>query len=449
MTLARTVPLTISLLAAGAVLACLLELPLIWDGGSQLVVTLFEQKPFVYLTRFHTWFLWWPTVWISRLTDNQSLLLLAYGLPFLLAPAISVGASWWFIRRHCPTLIIWSVFGVAASLPGQSFVINDSIWQQTLAWPLILGALVPLRGWQRIAWLIFGACQFPHHIGVILLGMAFIAAVVARQRWAAMSLALLLCLAAAKAIWVSVPAWSGPYFDSYAAKEASSARMWQTFRTSVVGWTLAGLVPLWAAGAVIAFFPRSSRWPLVLIGATVITWTVYAVVPGEWMSAINYRRWVVPIAAPFALAAIYDARRITLDAHQLAPKVRSTVMLILAVLFVVVIGSQAVAFHRLLGNLRTEVAASPATIVSHSDLACIRGNVLDHWSLTSTFMFLQGRVPSKYIAARESDREAILSSANPRVFLHEGASYPLTPGPAGWFDHRPLLRAGDPGDSPN
>ena len=154
-------------------------------------------------------------------------------------------------------------------------MINDSIWQQSLAWPLILGALVPLSWPQRIAWLGFGLCQFPHHIGVVILAMAFVAAIVARQCWARGALVILLCLAAAKAIWVSVPAWSGPLFDSYAAKEASRDRMWQTFRTSVVGWVLAGLVPLWAAAGVVALAPRSRRWPIALLSMTALAWLIY------------------------------------------------------------------------------------------------------------------------------------------------------------------------------
>src|SRR6188768_2061615 len=104
----RVVGIAVVLLSVAAIFACVFELPLIWDGGSQLAVTLIEQKPFVYLTRVHTWFMWWPTVWLSRVTEDQTALLLAYGLPFLLAPALSVAMSWWFVRRHASALVVWS-----------------------------------------------------------------------------------------------------------------------------------------------------------------------------------------------------------------------------------------------------------------------------------------------------------------------------------------------------
>jgi hypothetical protein len=429
----RSVRLTVALLALGAVLACVLKLPLIWDGGSQLAVTLIEQRPFVYLTRVHTWFVWWPTVWLSRVTENQTVLLLAYGLPFLLAPAVRVAATWWFVRRSAPALVVWSAFGVAASLPGQAFVINDSIWQQTLAWPLILGALVPLTGVQRIAWLALGACQFPHQIGVLLLGMAFVAACVSRQCWTRAAALLLVCLAAAKAIWVSVPAWSGPLFDSYAAQEASKGRLWQTFRTSVVGWTLGGLVPLWLAAAAIVFLPRRSRWAIGLLVLTAVAWTVYAAVPGEWMSAINYRRWVVPIAAPLVLLALIDSRR-----RDDSPE-RGKAMVLLAAVFVVVVGLQSITYYRMLGRMQAEVNAKPGAVVLRSEISSIRETVLDHWSLTATCMFLQGRTPQRYVAMDEAAAEA-LRAPSLRVHLHEGSSYPATPGPGGWFDHTDLVR---------
>src|SRR5471032_1209566 len=125
------------LLALAAAFACVCGLPLIWDGSYQLVVSLREQRPFFYLTRFHSWFLWWPCVWLSRVTDNLNVLLLAYGLPFLAAPAPSLWLAWRIVRKHRPQLAVWAAFGVAvAPLPGQVFVINDSVWQQTIFWPL-------------------------------------------------------------------------------------------------------------------------------------------------------------------------------------------------------------------------------------------------------------------------------------------------------------------------
>src|SRR5579862_2961303 len=117
---ARHVYAVAALLALTACYACWCHAPLIWDGAYQFNATLIMQKPYFYLTRFHTYFLWWPTVWASRVTSNVPLLQAIFGLPFLLAPVFGLLVSWWIVRKQAPYLMIWVIFGVAtATLPGQ------------------------------------------------------------------------------------------------------------------------------------------------------------------------------------------------------------------------------------------------------------------------------------------------------------------------------------------
>ena len=71
----------------------------------------------------------------------------------MLAPVVGVLVSWWVVRRHAPGLILWALFGIlAAPLPGQIFVINDSIFQQHLFWPIFLAMFVPLTGRSGSCW---------------------------------------------------------------------------------------------------------------------------------------------------------------------------------------------------------------------------------------------------------------------------------------------------------
>src|SRR5207302_3210707 len=103
----------------------------------QLCCTLIHQYPYAYFGRLHSHFLWLPTAWAARHTANVWVLQMVYGLPFCLAPAAGLLLSWWFVRRRAPRLIMWAAFGVAAApLPGQVFIINDSILQQHLFWPV-------------------------------------------------------------------------------------------------------------------------------------------------------------------------------------------------------------------------------------------------------------------------------------------------------------------------
>src|SRR5882724_9455625 len=111
--------IVVSLLAITGFFACACDAPMIWDGAYQFCLTLIKQHPYSYLTRFHSYVLWLPTVWLSHFTDNLTMLKFAYGLPFTLAPAFSVLASWWMVRDRAPHLILWAIFGAAAGpLPG-------------------------------------------------------------------------------------------------------------------------------------------------------------------------------------------------------------------------------------------------------------------------------------------------------------------------------------------
>src|SRR4029078_7854021 len=113
-------------------------------------------------------------------------------------------------------------------------------------------------------------------------------------------------------------------------------------------------------------------------------------------------------------------------------------MLMLGGVFAVVLGLQSLTFHGLLDRLRREAASWHEPIITPADLQFTKDTVLDHWSLTATFMFLQGRTPRQYIAGQESDWIALMA-ASPRVPLPPGKGYPPAPGPAGWFDHRLML----------
>src|SRR5580698_8308894 len=101
----RFVYVVAALLALTAGYACWCKAPLIWDGAYQFNWTLINQRPYHYLTRFHTLLLWWPTVWASHFTTNVGILQTVYGLPFLLAPLVGLTFSWWLVHQAKPHLI--------------------------------------------------------------------------------------------------------------------------------------------------------------------------------------------------------------------------------------------------------------------------------------------------------------------------------------------------------
>ena len=441
MSAARAVWLTCGLLAAAALIACALGLPLVWDGAYQLSVSLVEQKPYFYQTRFHSWLLWWPCVALSRVTENLTALTFAFGLPFIAAPAASLGLSWLVVRRHRPELIVWAAFGVAvAGLPGQAFVINDSIWQQTMFWPVFLGAIVPVSRRCACSLGVLALFQLSHQAGILLLAGALAAALLrgraqpgSRDSWPmkVSALALLLALAMAKALWISNPAWSGALHDSYAAQRMSWSEIATTWRDGVLGPPLFGMLAMWLA----AFSPfmrvrGAQRAGLLAIVAAGVLWAWWAAEPERWAGAINFRRWVVPFAFPFLLAAFLAARRAPekFTACSLAPAV--------AAVFFIVITLQSLGWRRLVARLGDEIANDPRTIIPHEAVPWVARTPLDHWGMTALVALRGGTRPQKYFAFN-ADALAALRAA--KIWLGDGHTISAAPGAAGFFDHRPLL----------
>ncbi|QOV89312.1 hypothetical protein [Humisphaera borealis] len=316
--------------------ACWCRTPLLWDGSYQFAETLRAGSPYAYLSRFHTRILWQPVVWLMPFTDNVRLLQAVYGLPFMLAPAVGLAVCWWFVRRQMPTLIVWAAMGILATpLPGQIFVINDSIFQQHLFWPVFFGLLVQMTRRQKAVWAVLAVFQFVHQIGLILLAVAALTTLilpwergrprplVARIRGSLPAIpaafavaALLALLMAAKVWWTSIPGTA--YYDSYAAREATWQFAKDRWWKSVWGYPLNGLRMIWLAGGVICLQAWLFTLPkresaarmcaaitMVALVAGVLNWTTWADSPIAWGGAIEYRRWLVPMTMPvFILAAI-------------------------------------------------------------------------------------------------------------------------------------------------
>ncbi|MDB5294582.1 MAG: hypothetical protein JWO31_565 [Phycisphaerales bacterium] len=315
--------------------------PLIWDGSYQLGEMLIAGEPYAYLTRFHTLIVWRPVVWAMRWTDDVPTLQAIYGAPFLLAPVVGLAASWWFVRRRQPGLVVWAAVGIlATALPGQIFVINDSVFQQHLFWPVFVGLLVPLTRPQRVAWYGLVVFQFAHQIGLVLLaggcGAALLVALFARDRadrrrlLLAAALAALLAAAMAGKVWLTSRPTS-PYYDSFAAAEATWQVAQQRWWRSVTGLPFRGLKLVYLAAALLALHGwlagggkqavgagRARRrlaagaaglTVLAIVGVALV-WGYWSGDPRRWEGAIDYRRWVVPLTVPaFLLATVEVAVR--------------------------------------------------------------------------------------------------------------------------------------------
>jgi len=448
-----------AILALAGVFTCWCDTPMTWDGAYQFCFSLIQQKPYYYLTRFHSYVLWTPMVLLSHVTSNLGVLKMAYGLPFTLAPAFSVLVSWWVVRKPAPHLVLWAIFGAAAApLPGQIFVINDSIFQQHMFWPVFLGLIVPLRWPQVIVLSLLAVFQFSHQIGLVLLtGGAGAAALLAipdkahrTQLLVKSSIALVLAI---------VAFWKILHFpDSYAQREFTWDAAHNAWQWGVEGYPLRGLELMWAAAICVSLARllrsrhrdeiRRALWIVagLCVAIAAVIWMRWASDSHRWTTAVNYRRWVVPLTIPFYFLAFVDMWTRTSDAGE-ATGERSpaiTIGYLVAVTFAVVLSIQSIVWLGMTRRLMHDVEQSPTAVVPWSAISWTQDTALDHWGTASYVFALEGREPRHLVLDRLPEDSAkqweILRRHPPAIPLSSFTAVSPDPGPAGWFDFRPMLK---------
>jgi hypothetical protein len=451
-----------ALLALAGLYACWAMLPLIWDGGYQFTDTLIEGRPYTYYGRVHTWLLWWPVVWAARFTHDPRLLQAIYGAPFLLAPAVSMFVCWWIARRRASSLLLWPTFGIAiGALPGQVFVINDTILMHHLLWPLLLVAILPATRWQWLVAVVLAVFQFIQPMGVFHLVGVLVAAVVvgvqcpaARQRQIRAGAAVLVLLILCVTKLLAFP-------DPQVRSEANPLELLKRWHHGVEGLPLGGMMAFWlsAGWAALATWGKSPllarhrRWLwsasvcFALVGAAV--WVVWASNAVHWRVAVDYRRYVLPLAMPFfigALAAGVSAARRSgrsisgqmSPVRQNTPRSPALLPLVLAGTFLVVLGLQSVVWLNMLRRLSADVNNYPGVVVPQSAVAWTNETALYHWSLTSIHLSLSGPTPRKLLVWDSAWTERT-TQPEPRIPTTEWAHYAPEPGPLGFYDFRPML----------
>lgn len=411
----------VALTIAGA-LACAWDLALIWDGGAQFCYTLFHGCGYAYAARFFSAILWQPVIWAAHFTNDLATLRALYGLPLCLAPAVSAALSWWMVAGSRPALFPWALMGIcAASAPVQVFVINESIFQLNVFWPVFLGLLVPLN---PARWVVIGALllfQFSHPQGLLLLSGAAASLALLRDdpmyRRRAILLAALAVLCLARVI---------AFPDPEAAQQASAGKAWALFQQGVLGWPLAGVICI-----VTAAWTRSERLAKWMLWLAAAIWLWWAIEPGRWVKAMDARRFVLLFAAPFFFGA-WRSLRVTAS-----PEMPRRAFYV-ALIFATTLTLQANGWRELMLRVLVQVETDPRSVIPAEDFAWAKGGPADHWGLGSQVI---AKLGGRKLVLRENAREALRRDP-PKVEIGYDAWVPPEPGVIGWFDFRSALRAG-------
>jgi hypothetical protein len=416
----RLALIAVVVLATAGGLACAWDLALIWDGGAQFCYTLFHGHGYAYAARFFTEILWEPVVWAASWTNDLAALRFLYGLPLCLAPAMAAALSWWMVAPTRPALFPWALLGIcAASAPVQVFVINESIFQLNMFWPIFLGLLVPLDRARWMAMAVLGIFQFSHPQGLLLLSGAAVALWTLRaeprfrvRAWS-VSAAALICFARV----ILFP-------DVEAAQQADAQVAFALFRQGVLGWPLVGWTCL-----LIAVWTRTTRNAVLFIALAAAAWWWWAADPMRWSKALDARRFVIAFAAPFFFGA-WRSLRVPLQSD-LAPRATAAALIFAGTLML-----QAHGWNGLMNRVLAQVEADPRSVIPAEDFAWLQGSPAEHWGLGSQVIAkLGGRKLVLDFAGR-----AALERKPPLVKLGYDAWVPPEPGVLGWFDFREAVR---------
>jgi hypothetical protein len=318
--------------------------------------------------------------------------------------------------------------------------------------------LVPLRLPQIVFISLLAIFQFSHQIGLVLLSGGAAAALLLaiddeQNRTEMLIKASILIPLAAIAIWKIFH-----FPDSYAQREFTADRIHESWKYGVEGYPLRGVLFMCGAGAAVLVHRliRGSRWErhrpvliaaacLCALGATV-NWTIWALDSHKWSTAANYRRWVVPLTLPFYILALLDRWfERSSSAERSNTKIASVIGSWVAFTFCLILSIQSVVWISLTRRLVRDVESYPATIVPWSRISWTRDTPLYHWGTTSYVFVLEGQSPRKLVLdpdeADVRQQLQMLKQVPPRIPLSWFTPISPVPGPAGWFDFRPMLYA--------
>lgn len=435
----KTLPLvTIVALTLAGLFASACDLALIWDGGAQFCYTLFHGKPYAYGARFFSAILGLPVIWAAHLTDELWVLRLLYGLPLCLAPAASAALSWWMVSKTRPALYPWAVLGICVpSVVTQVFVINESIFQQNVFWPVFVGLLVPLDWPRRVV--LAGLLIFPfsHPQGLVLLaGAAGIlwllawrgpAPEAARHRTRALVMTGLAALCLLRVVLLP---------DAEATRQANLGMLFVLFSQGLAGWPLLGCACVVAAAWMLALKRRPVVFAAGLVAIAGAVWLWWAAEPHRWAKALDARRFVVLLAAPFFMGAW---RALIADPWQLysTPHLHRCAVAV-SLILLGTLTLQANGWRALMDRLLAEIESNPREVIRAEDFEWARGTPLDHWALGSQVI---ARLGGRKLVLDAKGRAAFFQDP-PQVMLGYDAPVELKPGAIGWFDFRETVRLG-------
>jgi hypothetical protein len=410
----RHMRLYFAFIVLALLVAALSGVGLAWDGGFTLYSILDSQSPQISYDRFTQIPLHWLLVQLSHVTSDLNILRTSFGLGYALLSLLALAASWWIVRtsEDRRPLFIWAALGIGlGTLPGQVCVVCQAMTSVQLFYPIFLSILIrmPRRSIPVVAAFVI-AIFFLHPSAIPLFALAAGVALLVALRypevgrkmlWWVLAFALASAISLLRFALIESPYESG---------ELSLAVLYARFFQALAGLPIVALAFAWTSAVMILIQPyleasparrdRSFCVSLACIIAAGLLLTLWAIDPRRWAQEVGFREWALFVSLPIILIATAEAllgRVGTLSARGYLRRMR--LVQLTGLIFFVVVSIQSITWLNLTNRLREQMTSSSSPCISASSLAWLRASPLDHWSLTSYSLLVQGRSPEKVVMA--------------------------------------------------
>ena len=436
------------------VISAAVGLPLAWDGSAILYEILDYQFPIFVLSRYAMIPMNWLVLQVSYVTDNIPFLIFTFSSVYLFLTALALALCWLIVRREqrARPLFVWAALSLGlVSLPAQASIMAQAVIAVQMFWVIVMALLIGLPRWTLVlvvpvALFIF----FLHPVAVLLFAAAAASALFLGWRQGAPRRALWLGAAAFALLALTAFARFQTLVSPYESEALTFHTLVAQFNAGVRGYVLIAYVLTLVGAGLIFFEPWLARLPfasarrvqltaLVCIGGAGVAMVYWATSPIRWARATDYRTWLFFLTLPFVILALAEAQR-SWHAANFSPETfarleaqRVRIAQGIAIVFLAVLAVQSFVWLNLSTQLRATVTSNAPACIPFETLGWLHGTMLDHWSVTSYSLLLQGRAPTRFVLrGLECERADFEKGIPYAIYAPDKINY--RPWTLGWFD---------------
>lgn len=386
--------------------------PLLYDGANLFVQVVNDGYPCGLWLRHALVLAHWPTIWAAHWSGQLEPAIFVFCSIIAAGPILGVVLSWLTVRSSKPALFVWPVFGIALTgIFAQVFRIGENLMACELAWPLLLGVLVPINARRGVFVVLLGllmvnlhpvAVSFLIGVGTIAVLQAFLASKKGLSSDAEIFLrvASALLLMAAVRLTMAV-LWSCEYEISELRPERLSEHLKYVSENDL--WIASAVSLLPAFCLLLSSFSSKKVVVRVLCAFSVVLTVATGVYAIWWSTHFNfwyqswfYLRFLFLILSPLMTFAVVDSFK----SKQLSA-FRASLCVQCAFFFLVTACIHGFIYSDRTEQLKQTLKNYPLKVVDMSRQSWCDSSPFGHWSMVAYSILIQGRNPEKVVMPHE------------------------------------------------